>query len=112
MLNKHRAMRRRDFVNLLAAIPAGGTILGDAVLSVAQEEKKVTRDMVIQAEEIAGLRFTDAQREMILPTLQNYLQNIQKIREMSIPPDIAPAVVFISDTQGVWKLNPKKRTES
>jgi hypothetical protein len=112
MFTKMRAMRRRDFVNFLAAIPAGGTVFGNAVLSLAQEEKKVTREMVVQAEELAGLKFTDAQREMIIPTLQNYLQNIQKLREMSIPPEIAPALVFIPDTQGVWKLNPKKRTES
>jgi hypothetical protein len=112
MPTKTRAMRRRDFVNFLAAIPAGGTVFGNVALSLAQEEKKVTREMVLQAEEIAGLKFTDAQREMIIPTLRNYLQNIQKVREMPIPPEIAPAMIFIPDTQGVWKLNRKKRTES
>ncbi len=104
-------MRRRDFVQFLSVLSAGGTIFGDAVLTLAQEGQKVTREMVIQAEEIAGLHFTDAQRDLLIPNLQRYLQNIQKVREMSIPPEIPPALYFIPDTNGVWSLNPGKVKE-
>lgn len=104
-------MRRREFVQFLSVISAGGTIFGDAVSALAQEGKKITKEMVIQAEEIAGVHFTDAQRDLLIPNLQNYLQNIQKVREMSVPPEVAPALYFIPDTNGLWNLKPKKAKE-
>lgn len=104
-------MKRREFVQFLSLLAAGGTIFGDTVLAVAQDEQKVTREMVIQAEEIAGVHFTDAQRDLLIPNLQRYLQNIQKVREMCVPPEVAPANYFISDTNGVWSLTPKKTGE-
>ena len=83
-------------------------MFGNAVWALAQEGKKVTKEMVIQAEEMAGLKFTDAQRDLLIPTLENTLRNIQRIRDMSIAPEIAPAMYFLSDTNGVWTLNRKK----
>jgi hypothetical protein len=104
-------MRRREFVQFLSVLSGGGTIFGDAVLSIAQEGERVTREMVIQAEEIAGLHFTDAQRELLIPNLQRYLQNIQRVREMAVPSEVAPAMYFIPDTDGVWNLKAKKSRE-
>ncbi len=104
-------MRRREFVQFLSVLSAGGTVFGDAVLALAQEGQKVTKEMVIEAEELAGVHFTDAQRDLLLPNLQRYLQNIQKVREMSVPPEVAPATYFLSDTNGVWSLTPKKTRE-
>jgi hypothetical protein len=104
-------MRRREFVQFLTVLSAGGTIFGNAVLAAAQEGQKVTKEMVIQAEEIAGVHFTDAQRDLLIPNLQRYLQNIQKVREISVPHEVPPAMYFIPNTDGVWTLNPKKVKE-
>ncbi len=112
MTLKRHAMRRREFVQFLATVSAGGTMLSDAVLTLAQEGQEITKEMVIKAEELAGVRFTDSQRDLLIPNLQNYLRGIQRIREMSIPPEIAPAMYFISDTRGVWSLNRGKPGES
>ncbi len=104
-------MRRREFVQFLSVLSAGTTIFGDAVLAAAQEGTKVTREMVIRAEEIAGVHFTDAQRDLLIPNLQRYLESIQKVREMPVPSEVPPALYFIPDTDGVWNLNPKKAKE-
>lgn len=111
MIQAKPTMRRREFVQFLSVLSAGGTIFGNAVLTLAQEGKKITKEMVIQAEEIAGVHFTDAQRDQLIPNLQNYLQNIQKVREMSIPPGVAPALYFIPDTDGLWSLKRKQVKE-
>jgi hypothetical protein len=112
MTVKRRAMKRRQFVRFLTSLSAGNTAFGNAVLAQADGEKRVTRGMVIQAEELAGLKFTDAQRALLIPNLDNYLLGIQRIRELSIPPEVAPAIYFISDTRGVWMLNRSKPGES
>jgi len=102
-------MRRRDFMQLATALAAGGTPLGNAAAGMAQEQGSLTRETLIQAERMAGVSFTDAQREMILPVLQNYVQNMQSLREMSVPPDVAPAMIFVPDLNGVWTTKRGKR---
>ncbi len=100
-------MRRREFMQYVTALAAGETALGQAAAALAQEQGKLTREAIVQAERIAGVSFTEAQRELILPVLQNYVQNMQAVRQMSLPPDLAPAMYFISDLNGVW--TPKRR---
>lgn len=103
-----KMMNRREFVHFLSVLSAGGSAFGNAALVLAQEGKKVTKEMLNQIEEMAGLKFTDAQRDLMIPTLENYLRNFQKIRDMSIPPEVAPAMYFLSDTRGTWTLQSKK----
>jgi hypothetical protein len=105
-------MRRRDLVRFLPALSAGSTAFGDAALALAQGQGALTRDTLIQAERIAGISFTDEQREMILPTLQNYIQAMQAVRDMSVPAEVAPAMHFISDVRGVWTLKRPGRKEA
>jgi hypothetical protein len=104
-----RPMGRRHFVRFLSALFAGGTVFGNTFLLLAQEEEKVTKEMLVQVEQLAGVRFTDEQRELMIPTLETYLRNFQKIREMSVPPEVAPAMYFIPDTRGVWKPSRGKK---
>ncbi len=95
-------MRRREFMQYVSALAAGETALGHAAAALAQEQGRLTKEVIIQAERIAGVSFTDAQRELILPVLQNYVQNMQAVRGMYLPPEVAPATYFISDVNGVW----------
>ena len=59
-----------------------------------QAPKVVTREMVIQAEKIAGLSFTDAERDLMLDTLNNALQSYAQLRTLSIPNHVPPAIQF------------------
>ncbi len=111
MSQKKRTMRRREFVQFLSVLSAGGTVFGNAVMLLAKDGKRVTREIVTQAEEIANIRLTEAQRDLMIPTLQSYFQNLQKIREMALAPELAPALPFLSDTQSVWMLNRGKSRE-
>jgi hypothetical protein len=104
-------MRRRDFVRFLPALSAGSTAFGDTALILAQEQEKLTRDTLIQAERIAGISFTDAQRDLILPALQNYVQAMQAVRNLSVPPEVTPAMHFLPDVRGTWTLKRPGRKE-
>jgi hypothetical protein len=104
-------MKRREFVQFMAAVSSGGTFFGNTVRMMATGDNHVTREMVIEAEKLAGIKFTKAQRDMMIPTLQNYLQNVQYIKEISMPPEFAPRLYFLSDTKGLWTLTSKKVRE-
>ena len=111
MDRRKRPLGKREFVQFMASLCAGGSFFGNTVQMMAHGGNRVTRDMVVEAERLAGLRFTEAQREMLVPTLQVYLQNIQYIREVSMPPEMAPSLYFLSDTRGIWTATSKKIRE-
>jgi len=111
VVERKRSMKKREFAQFMAAVSAGGTFFGNTIRIMAQVENRVTREMVLEAERLTGIRFTKLQRDMMVPTLQNYLHNIQYIREISIPPEIAPRLYFLSDTRGLWTLTSKKVLE-
>ena len=111
MVERKRSMKRREFVQFMAAVSEGGTYFGHTIHILAKEENKVTREMVVEAEKLVGVRFTKAQRDMMIPTLQNYLQNIQYIREISMPAEIALRLHFLADTRGLWTLTSKRVLE-
>lgn len=54
----------------------------------------ITKDMLLGAEKIAGLEFTDAERELMLQGLNQTLQNITALHRVSIPNSVAPAIRF------------------
>src|SRR5687767_5736620 len=56
-------IERREFMAHLGAAGLGGTLLPGALYALAQQEQSsITKEMVAQAEKIAGLEFTDEER--------------------------------------------------
>jgi hypothetical protein len=103
-----KAMNQKDFVHFLSVLNAGGTEFGNTVLKLAQEEYVITRKMVVQAEAVSGLRFTEAQRELLIPNLEGYMMGMEKIRGMSISPEYVPALF----SQLSHRLSPLNRWKS
>lgn len=88
---------RRDFVGWVGALGSGVSPMAVAAAAVAQDRPAFTREMMVEAEEMAGIRLTEAQRDLALPVLQNYLQNMRQLREMSVPSEVPPATCFLAD---------------
>ena len=85
---------RRTFVAYLTGIGLGGTAFPAALWALAQEQGKISRETVACAEEIAGLEFTDAERDMMLEGLNSNREAYGKLRAISIPNEVAPALRF------------------
>ena len=79
---EHELNRRR----FLAVFSAAG-------LSAALPSE-VTKDMLKNAEEIAGLQFTEEERELMLEGLNEHLADYEKLRAVSIPNSVPPALYF------------------
>lgn len=87
-------MDRRRFVEYFSAAGLGGTLLPGVLWAKAQEAGTVTKEILADAEQVAGLEFTDDEREMMLRGLNRNLQAYEALREYQIPNSVAPAVVF------------------
>ncbi|MGH7465607.1 MAG: amidase, partial [Longimicrobiales bacterium] len=61
---------------------------------LAQQQETVTKQMVEQAEKIAGLEFTDEERESIARGLSNRVRNYERLREVPLPNSVVPAIQF------------------
>ena len=70
------------------------TLLPGALYALAQEQQTVTKEMVAQAEKIAGLEFTDEERDQIARSVGGRVRNYEQIRALNMPNAIPPALQF------------------
>ena len=96
-------MKRRDFFSLSATTVIG--IPGLSRLPLPHDDvdrQYLENDLddpisiadIAAAERISGLSFTDAQRELMLPDLQDRQEEFAALRAMHLPNDLAPALHF------------------
>lgn len=94
---------RRD---LLKGAVAGATVLGAGGLSACAQKEgaavpasktdgfKLTEKIIADAEKVAGLNYTPAERAMMLEDLQGALEALAKIRGADLGNAEAPALIF------------------
>jgi Asp-tRNA(Asn)/Glu-tRNA(Gln) amidotransferase A subunit family amidase len=88
-------IERREFMAHLGAAGLGGTLLPGALYALAQQEQSsITKEMVAQAEKIAGLEFTDDEREQIANSVNGRLRNYEAVRALRMPNSVPPALQF------------------
>src|SRR5918996_1122653 len=85
---------RREFMAYFTTAGLSGTLLPGALYALAQDQQTVTREMVAQAEKIAGLEFTDEERDQIARTVNGRVRNYEQIRALNMPNSVPPAVQF------------------
>ena len=95
------ALDRRAFLAYFSSIGLGGTLLPGVLWAQAQEGQRVTKEMIAQAERIAGLTFTDQQREEMVRGLNRFAADYERLREYPLPNSVAPALYFDPQPPGV-----------
>ncbi len=68
-----------------------------SAIAVAQNQTQpdtITRQNVVGAEHIIGLKFTDAKRDSMLDGLNDQRANYENIRKVRLPNDVPPAILF------------------
>jgi len=68
-------------------------ILG-AIMEKATVDNPVTRDVVISAEKLIGLKFSDTKRDSMLNDLNDLRNSYQNLRKVSLPNSVTPAILF------------------
>lgn len=94
---------RRRFLGVCAAFGLAGTGFPEALLAQAQQapESPITAEMIASAADVAGLEFSDDEREMMRASLARNSEAYEAIRQIEIPNGVAPALLFEPDLPGV-----------
>ena len=87
-------LRRREFLAYFSGIGLGGTLFPGVLWARTRELPEITVETVAHAAEVAGLEFSDEEREMMLQGLEGNLRSYQALREVDVPNDVPPAVQF------------------
>lgn len=90
------AVNRRGMLKTLAALGVGTATFHRALAAQASEAKP-TREMIQQAEWIAGLDLTDDERERTARSLERSLRSFEALRKVEVDYEIAPALSFVPD---------------
>ncbi len=96
---------RRTFFGLCSAVGLGGSGLPGALWAAArrapavtaqapQAPAKITREMLVAAETVIGLEFTDAKRDLMLDNLNQALLGYTALRKTSLKNSVLPALRF------------------
>jgi Asp-tRNA(Asn)/Glu-tRNA(Gln) amidotransferase A subunit family amidase len=86
---------RRTFLAWMSGMGVGGTLFPGVLWARLQQPvRPVTAAVISEAEKVAGLEFTDEERTMMVEGLNNNLRSYAALREMTIPNDVPPALLF------------------
>ncbi len=85
---------RKAFMGYFSAMGMAGTLFPGVLWARMQEAREVTKEILADAEKVAGLEFSDEEREMMLRGLNSNLEAYAAIREVPIPNSVVPAVIF------------------
>jgi Asp-tRNA(Asn)/Glu-tRNA(Gln) amidotransferase A subunit family amidase len=87
MINRRRAL------TVLGA--AGiGTAVFQRALAAKVDDGPVTREMVVDAEWVAGIKLTDAQRETAVNTLKWAREEVERVRAIELDNSLRPGISF------------------
>ena len=85
---------RRAFLGYFSSIGLGSTLLPGVLWAKVAAGEEVTKATIAAAEEIVGLQFTDAQRELMVEELKGTQRQIAALHRMTIDNAVTPAVGF------------------
>jgi Asp-tRNA(Asn)/Glu-tRNA(Gln) amidotransferase A subunit family amidase len=88
------SLDRRAFMAYFGAIGLGSTLLPGALWADLKGGAELTKETIACAEEIAGLEFSDDQREMMLADLRDQRKQIEGVQAVRLSNSVSPALQF------------------
>ena len=90
----HSALNRRHFLSVTTRAGLAGTLFPGVLWAMAEEKKKITRNMIDEAAAIADVPIADDYKEMMLDDLNAAVADYEAVYALRIPNDVPPALVF------------------
>lgn len=88
------AADRRHFLSVCATAGTMGTLFPGALWAAVQHGAEITPATIAAAEEIAGVTFSDEQRNQLLRGLKAQTANITSLHGLTLDNSVAPAIIF------------------
>ena len=91
-----KSLTRRSFFAYFSGIGITSALFPKILWAKFQEQKleRINKEMLLHAEKIAGLEFSDEERELMLDGLNDNLASYDKLRSISIDNSVPPAIQF------------------
>jgi len=87
-------LNRRAFLSHFSGLGLGGTLLPGVLWARFQEGARITPEILADAEKVAGLEFTEEEREAMVRGLNQNLSSYRALRDRPIPNEVPPAMHF------------------
>jgi Asp-tRNA(Asn)/Glu-tRNA(Gln) amidotransferase A subunit family amidase len=87
-------LERRAFMTYFAGIGLASTVVPSVLWAAMAQGAELTAVTIKCAEDAAGLRFTDEQREMMLNGLKLQTQLVAELRKVPLANSVPPSVLF------------------
>jgi Asp-tRNA(Asn)/Glu-tRNA(Gln) amidotransferase A subunit family amidase len=91
---------RRRFLGVCAGLGLAGTALPDLLWPQVRDGAPITRETLAAAEALAGLEFSDDERDLMLSGLEELRQDYQRIREVELANSVPPALRYDPEVPG------------
>ncbi|MDH4044722.1 MAG: amidase [Gemmatimonadota bacterium] len=88
------ALDRRAFMAYFSGLGLGGTLFPGVLWARLQDAQTITADLLDEAEKVAGLEFTEEERELMVQSLNRNLEGFKQLRAIAIPNQVRPALSF------------------
>ncbi len=85
---------RRRFLARLSGLGFAAAVFPETLWTLAQEKGALTKEVVAQAEKVAGVTYTDAQRDLLLKGMNSLEEDFAKIRTVPLPNSVPMALTF------------------
>jgi len=85
---------RRSFMAYFAGAGLTSTLFPGVLWAKLAAGADITVDTIASAEEVAGVHFDQAERELMLDGLKQQEQRIEALHKISLPNSVSPAIVF------------------
>jgi Asp-tRNA(Asn)/Glu-tRNA(Gln) amidotransferase A subunit family amidase len=98
-----RELTRRRFLAYFSSVGLSSTLLPGVLWAKIQdeEEPRITKEMLGDAEQVAGLEFTDEERDLMLEGLNSNLDDYERLRMVELSNEVPPALYFDPIPPGV-----------
>lgn len=84
-MTKGEKYSRRQFLTLLGALGIVGSVIGHAGPALSGQKVLITEEMMIGAEKIAGLEFTEDERQRVIKRLSRNMKAYEAVRNLHMP---------------------------
>jgi Asp-tRNA(Asn)/Glu-tRNA(Gln) amidotransferase A subunit family amidase len=100
---------RRRFLSICSSLGLGSTLLPGVLWAMGQGQPMVTPELVAEACKVAGLELDEAQRKLMITSLNDQLTAARDIRALGLENAVAPAFSFDPVLPGVTAWDTAKR---
>src|SRR5206468_7542224 len=85
---------RRSFMTYFSGVGLSSTLFPGVLWAKLSAGADITVETIASAEEVAGLHFDQAERELMLDGLKQQEQRIEALHKVSLANSVSPAIVF------------------